>query len=143
MKSITLKILLLVALTSSGSAAGSASVEASLVQLIANPKQFNGKFVRVIGFLRLEFEGNAIYLHQEDYVHAISKNGIWVNLPLDWPHQKAINNKYVIVEGVFDAKHHGHMGAFSGEISNLKRADLWSDPVNSITAQFARSRKHQ
>ena len=32
--------------------------DVSLIQLIANPQMFDGKLVRVIGFLRLEFEGN-------------------------------------------------------------------------------------
>jgi len=41
------------------------------VPLIANPKDYHGKIVRVIGFVRLEFEGNAIYLHQGDYKHSL------------------------------------------------------------------------
>lgn len=39
--------------------------DVSLVQLIANPGDFHGGLVRVIGFCRLEFEGNALYLHRE------------------------------------------------------------------------------
>jgi hypothetical protein len=34
----------------------------SLIQLIANPEKYDGKQVAVVGFLRLEFEGNALYL---------------------------------------------------------------------------------
>jgi hypothetical protein len=37
-----------------------------MIQLIANPQAWDGKHVRVIGFLRLEFEGDALYLHRED-----------------------------------------------------------------------------
>jgi hypothetical protein len=41
---------------------------------------FDGKLVRVIGFLRLEFEGNVLYLHREDYIHSILGNGVWVDV---------------------------------------------------------------
>ena len=34
--------------------------DVSIVQLIAQPEKFEGKRVRFIGFLRIEFEGNAI-----------------------------------------------------------------------------------
>ena len=54
-------------------------VHVTLVRLIANPEKFDGKLVRVIGFLRLEFEGNVLYLHREDYENAILGDGIWVD----------------------------------------------------------------
>jgi len=41
--------------------------DVSLIQLIANPQAYDGKTVRITGFLHLEFEGNAIYLHNEDF----------------------------------------------------------------------------
>jgi len=34
----------------------------SLIQFIAAPKEFDGKYVRVQGFVRIEHEGTAIYL---------------------------------------------------------------------------------
>jgi hypothetical protein len=57
--------------------------EVSVIQLIAQPEKFDGKRVRFIGFLRLEFEGNAIFLHREDFDRGISRNGLWVNVPSD------------------------------------------------------------
>jgi hypothetical protein len=53
-------------------------VHVSLIHLIANPEAFDGKPVSVMGFFRYEFEGTALYVHREDYEHALSKNGIWV-----------------------------------------------------------------
>ena len=50
----------------------------SLVKLIANPEKYNGKRIQVIGYLHLEFEGNAIYLHEEDFKRRISANSFWV-----------------------------------------------------------------
>jgi len=54
-------------------------LEVSLIKLIATPEKYNGKRIQVIGYLHLEFEGNAIYLHKEDEEAGLSKNGFWVN----------------------------------------------------------------
>lgn len=53
----------------------------SVVQLIANPERYDGKHIQLIGFLRIEFEGTAIYLHREDYEQGIARNALWINIP--------------------------------------------------------------
>src|SRR4051794_20900429 len=50
----------------------------SLLQLIATPDAFDGKYVRVHGFVRIEHEGTAIYLHREDAELMLTKNGLWL-----------------------------------------------------------------
>ena len=55
-----------------------------MVQLLATPEKFDGKLVRVFGFLRLEFEGDALYFHREDDVQGLTRNGIWVVAPMRW-----------------------------------------------------------
>lgn len=98
----------------------------TLVQLIANPDQFDGKLIRVIGFLRLEFEGDVLYLHREDYEHSIFGDGIWVDVTSEITQQKdTLNMHYALLEGIFDAKYRGHMGAWSGSLTNIRRAELW------------------
>lgn len=139
MNSTALKCLLLVALTLPSLAAD--PVDVSLVQLIANPTEFHQKLVRVIAFLNIEFEGDALYLHKEDYLHRISSNAVWIDLPSKIPDKAAINRKYVIVEAVFRADVRGHMGMFSGTLTDTKRLDLWSDPSDPLTEQFKRKRK--
>ena len=101
-------------------------INASLVQLIANPKEFDGKFVRVIGFVSVEFEGTAVYLHQDDYKYDITNNGLW--LDMDFEKQKQFNRRYVLIEGTFDAEYHGHRGLFSGTIMDIKRLQVWAEP---------------
>jgi hypothetical protein len=83
--------------------------------------------VQVVGYLNLEFEGNAIYIHKEDYENALLKNAVWVDIPRNEAikNAKAFNKKYVIMVGVFDMKDNGHMGMFSGTIKNISRLDLW------------------
>jgi hypothetical protein len=94
----------------------------SLIQLIANPEDYDGKVVRVIGFVKLEFEGNAIYLHQDDYKHSITRNGLWLDVTDDVrKKQKDYDQKYVLLEGTFSAKERGHMGLWSGSIQKLLR----------------------
>jgi hypothetical protein len=105
--------------------------DVSVLQLIANSQAYDGKRVRFIGFLRLEFEGNAIYLHREDYQHQISRNAVWINVPQDMTkqEQQAVNMHYVICSGVLEASKRGHLGMFSGEITNVTRLQSWDRDV--------------
>jgi hypothetical protein len=97
----------------------------SIVQLIATPEKYNGKVVQVAGFLRLEFEGDTIYLHEDDYNHGIHKNGLWVvrNAKIDEKASK-LNMHYVVLEGTFDASNQGHLGLNSGSITNITFAGI-------------------
>jgi hypothetical protein len=99
--------------------------DVSIIELIANPTKYEGKQVQIIGFLRLEFEGNAIYLHQEDFEHAIFRNAIWIDRPADLSEKQTaeVNNKYVICQGTFKAGEHGHMGMFSGSLTQITRLE--------------------
>jgi len=101
-------------------------LDVSLVQLIANPKDYDGKIVRVIGFVKLEFEGNAIYLHQDDYKYGISKNGLWIDVTEEIRKRSTeFDQKYVMLEGMFNAKWKGHMGHWSGSIQKISALKLW------------------
>jgi hypothetical protein len=111
-------------------------LDVSLVQLIANPKDYDGKIVRVIGFVRLDFEGKAIYLHQEDYRHSISKNGLWIDVTDDILKKKAeFDQKYVLLEGTFNAKDTGHLGLWSGSIQKISRFQVWIENDVKVKVQ--------
>ena len=100
----------------------------SIIQLIANPEKYNGKRVRIIGFVRIEFEGNAIYLHQDYEKLGIYSNALWLDVTDEIrKDREKYDGKYVIVVGTFDASNHGHMGLFSGTISDIKRFDFWAE----------------
>jgi hypothetical protein len=98
----------------------------SLVRLIATPEKYDGKAVQVVGFLRLEFEGNAVYIHEVDYKSGITKNAVWVdrNAKVN-DRADALNMHYVMLLGTFDASRHGHMGLFSGSLTDIKSVILW------------------
>ncbi len=102
--------------------------QVSLIRLIANPEKYDGKKLRVIGYLHLEFEGNGLFLHKEDYDIGISKNSIWVDVDIKHPETSSLNkfsNHYVIIEGTFDGHDNGHMGSCSGSIKKITRLDLY------------------
>lgn len=95
--------------------------DVGMVQLLAQPEKYHGKFIRVHGFLRLEFEGKALYLHREDYANGLTKNGVWVDM-LETPEHMKLNMHYVLIEGVFNAKDRGHLGLWSGAIEKINRS---------------------
>ncbi len=97
----------------------------SIVQLIATPDRYDGKVIQVMGFLRLAFEGNVIYLHEDDYKHGIGKNGLWIerNAKIDEKSDK-LNMHYVVIEGTFHAGDQGHLGLNAGAISNITFATV-------------------
>ena len=94
----------------------------SLAQLIASPQDYDGKVVRVTGFVNLEFEGDAIYAHRDDLKHRTYQNGLWIDVNDDIQKKKAdFDQKYVVVEGTFNAEWKGHMGLWSGSIQKISR----------------------
>ena len=100
----------------------------SLIQLIANPKKYHNKKVQIIGFMNLQFESNGIYLHKEDAEHLITNNGLWLSFLFSndlKTGKEDLNNKYVLIEGLFDMKMRGHFGMWSGSIKNITRCDEW------------------
>jgi hypothetical protein len=115
-----------------GSAVGAQRPEAppqraamvSLVALLARAHEYDGKTVQVVGFAHLEFEGNGLYLHREDFEQGIVKNSVWLEVSGEQA-SSAPTDRYVIVEGVFNARNNGHMGLRSGSIERVTRFDPW------------------
>src|SRR5438552_1194973 len=51
-------------------------LEVGMIALLASPERYEGQKIRTTGFLCIEFEGNALYLHQEDFRHRATKNAV-------------------------------------------------------------------
>ena len=109
----------------SRAADGEMPQDVSIIQLLATPEKFDGKLVRVIGFLCLAFEGDAVYLHREDFDHGLTQNALWVDVPEK--RDESLSRKYVLLEGTFDASDHGHMGLFGSAIHKITRMNAWHD----------------
>jgi hypothetical protein len=76
----------------------------SLVELISRPEIYDGRRVKVVGWLHLEFEGDALYLHREDYDRATMLNSLRFSAPKSFKDRSAeFNDSYCIVMGTFIA----------------------------------------
>jgi hypothetical protein len=102
--------------------------QVSLIQLIANPDKYDGRRVNVIGYLRLEAEGNILYLDIDDWRNAVSENGIWIDVNGDINANRAhLDRKYVQLLGTFSTRKSGNeVGA--GSLIHIQSATFWSDP---------------
>jgi hypothetical protein len=100
----------------------------SLLQLIATPDAFDGNDVRVHGFVCIEHEGTAVYLHREDSEHMLTKNGLWLAANDSTPKgskEAQVKDRYALIEGRFTAKKKGHRGLWSGSIEDITRMEPW------------------
>jgi hypothetical protein len=103
----------------------------SLIELVAQPEKYNGKFVRVIGFCWLAFEESVLYFHEQDYSYSLSRNGVWLSLENSPVNLKGLSGHYVLFEGIFSATDRGHMSANGGSLSGITRAMRWPGPRSS------------
>jgi hypothetical protein len=106
----------------------------SLLTLIARPEIFAGKVVRLICFVHFQFEDNGLYVSRDSYENGIDRNGLWIDRPIRRESDSATarrqpNDRYVIVEGTFNARDQGHLGMWSGHIENVTRLEAWERPT--------------
>jgi len=110
-----------------GWAAAEPPRDVSMVQLIADPARYDGQAIRLIGYLHLQFEGDAVYLHQEDFRRAIIQNSIAISLTETQRRAAArLNKGYVLVEGRFRAGAGGHLGLLQGSVEDVSRLGGWT-----------------
>jgi len=89
------------------------------IQLIANPKAYHGKSVRVIGFAELGSTTTPSTSTKRITSRTTQERPV-VELPDDVRPKKAeYDLKYVVVEGVFNAKETGNLGLWSGSIEKI------------------------
>ncbi len=96
----------------------------SLINLIASPEKFDGKRVRVDGVSCLNYEGEALYLSEYDYIHVFTKNSIRMQIDDSLSVDKDTNGKAVIVEGVFRKIKEGTIELHSGYLDDISRYEL-------------------
>jgi hypothetical protein len=96
-----------------------------LAEVIARPRHFDGRRIAVTGFVRLQFEGDAVYVTEEDFKRGRIQNRVWLDVPENILARKEdFNWKVALIVGVYNAKHKGHMSAFSGSIEQIERFEL-------------------
>ena len=96
----------------------------SIINLIAAPEKYNDKLVRVKGYASAGEETSALYFHKEDNDQFLYENAVWLSLNNSKMRTYRFQNPgYVIVEGIFNSKNKGHLGAFNGGIERIQRLD--------------------
>jgi hypothetical protein len=93
----------------------------SIVQLVARPEEFDGAKVQLVGFVHLEFEGNAVYLSESDYTHSVTRNGLWLSFEPGSLNPDQINDRFCLIDATFDANSKGHLRLFSGSLERITR----------------------
>lgn len=97
----------------------------SLVRLLATPERYDGRRVRVSGFLTLGFEDLGVHLDENAYEAGLRMNALWLDPP-NWLTPTAtrkLNRRYGEVAGTFDASEHGHMGVYAAALTDLRRIE--------------------
>jgi hypothetical protein len=102
-----------------------------LLRLIATPEKFSRKKIHTFGYVVVGFESSAVFIHKEDFDNDLYTNAIWLRSAVNNKIFKvdAVNGKYCLIEGVFDAADNGHMSLYSGAIKSIDRLEVWSDPA--------------
>ena len=72
----------------------------SLVAVISNPKSYDNRKIQFVGYLRLGFESDTVFLSAADGDHYISKNGIKLE-DSEVCSRSAKDRSYVLMVGEF------------------------------------------
>jgi hypothetical protein len=92
----------------------------SIVKLLAQPASNNAKRVQVSGFLVLDFEGQALYLHREDYQEGLTRNAVRVALlPEQLKQYEDFAGSYVSIGASF-IKRRNSEDIFTGSLFDVK-----------------------
>jgi hypothetical protein len=92
----------------------------SIVTLLAQPASNTPKRVQVSGFLVLDFEGQALYLHREDYQEGMTRNAIRMALlPEQLKQYKDFAGSYVWIEASF-IKRRNSEDIFTGSLFDVR-----------------------
>ena len=95
----------------------------SIMQVLATPERYDGRKVRVSGFVTLGFEDLGLHMDESAYLAGIRKNALWLDNP-DWLTPKAarqLNRRYAEVAGTFKASRLGQYDLYSGTLTDLRR----------------------
>ncbi len=103
--------------------------DCSIINLISTPEKYHEKRVRIIGYVVLEFEHQAIYLSENYAKRHLTTNGIWIfledmNKSIQIPEK--IEGGYYLIVGTFDKNMFGHGALYSGGITKIERFTRWS-----------------
>lgn len=121
--------MLLVLLVGSGCGRGKAPqrrpVESvSLDEVLANAKAFDGRTVRVCGFLLLEFEGNALYRSGSECADGQTGKALSFDIPTALQGRAdELSRRRVCVVAEVSSEDTGHRGAYAGTLYRVSAVE--------------------
>ncbi len=106
----------------------------SVVQLLANPEKYDGKLISVRAFLTFGHHVDLVYLGQQDYLHGISENALWVERTDQMAKEEDnLDQAYVVIVGVFSAKpKRFRLESWVGGITKISKCVVWSRPNDPL-----------
>ena len=90
----------------------------TLIRVLANPDDYDGKKVRVRGALKIKDDAAVLYCTNEDWRYDITINAVLLD-EQKYEELKAFDNKYIIFNGRFDADETGDEGMYAGTIKDI------------------------
>jgi len=115
-------LVMIVAVATSPRAEDPRDTTVSLIQLIATPATFDGKRVSLVGYVVLEADHSAVYLSESDARYGIARNALWLDIPAVGESERVrLHQRYVFIEGRFNARRRGHRELFGGTIEQIGR----------------------
>jgi len=115
--------------------------QVSLIRLIANPRDYADRYIRVFGYLHLEFERDALFIRKEDCAQWLEPNSIQIGISRNEIRKKmlSLNDSYVMLEGKFYFKH----GDWNGSIWNISRVEKWPLDINFVKLEVQKDGKEK
>jgi len=107
----------------------------TVFDLVTKGRALDSARVSVDGWLRIEFEGNALYATRDAFDGHREKDAVWLDLtsPKD-PKLASLNGQYVRIKARFEAYEHGHLGAYAGALREIN--DISASPQSERTNVF-------
>lgn len=117
--------------------AGETHPQESLLAVLADPDEFDGKLVSVYGALHLELEGDMLCLNRESIRFLAAQNCLWVRLAEgsvadSYDEIARWNGHYALVAGKINASDRGHFGLFRASIVEVSRIVVLASPGRDV-----------
>jgi len=111
---------------------GKLPMDVSIIRLIAAPRDFDSASVLTMGYLRMEFEGDALYLSENDFRNSLDANAIGIVASVEMRKElQKVNGMYVAIVGVYHAGPNARIvQGFRGSLTDIQRVVAISDPAS-------------
>ncbi len=95
-----------------------------LRELMRNPQSYDGKPIRTVGYIKLDYGVQGIFLSPEDG-HDFEK-GMWLEISEELRGNRGdYDQQYCVLEGIVNVKNRGRLSRWNGAIEEITWMELW------------------